>query len=92
VCIANTFAYACASCYYYCIIIVHLCMWNVCQLYSSALNTQLVDSTFPADDFEVVLGSLEVKWQRIGPYLFFVAVMSWLSFFSHENNDFLHNT
>lgn len=34
---------------------------------SSALNTQLVDNTFPEDDFEVVLGSLEVKWQRIGP-------------------------
>lgn len=40
-----------------------------CALCSSALNTQLVDNTFPEDDFEVVLGSLEVKWQRIGPYL-----------------------
>ena len=49
----------------HCEIYVH-CM--IC-MYSSALNTQLVDNTFPEDDFEVVLGSLEVKWQRIGPYL-----------------------
>jgi len=42
------------------------------------LNTQLVDNTFPEDDFEVVLGSLEVKWQRIGPYLLCVAVLSCL--------------
>ena len=53
----------------YCVIFVHF-------VYSSALNTQLVDNTFPEDDFEVVLGSLEVKWQRIGPYL----SLSWTFF------------
>ena len=46
---------------------------NVYVFCSSAVNTQLVDSTFPEEDFEVVLGSLEVKWQRIGPYPFCVA-------------------
>jgi len=52
-------------------------LWNVCALCSSALNTELVDNTFPEDDFEVVLGSLEVKWQRIGPYPLCVVVLNW---------------
>jgi len=51
-------------------------LWNDCLLCSSALNTQLVDNTFPEDDFEVVLGSLEVKWQRIGPYPLCVVILS----------------
>jgi len=50
-------------------------------LYSSALNTQLVDNTFPEDDFEVILGSLEVKWQRIGPYLFVSNFVQFVSMF-----------
>jgi translocon-associated protein subunit beta len=34
---------------------------------SSALDTELVDNSFAAEDFEVLHGSLSVKWQRIGP-------------------------
>jgi len=34
---------------------------------SSALETELVDKSFADTDFEVVHGSLSVKWQRIGP-------------------------
>jgi translocon-associated protein subunit beta len=34
---------------------------------SAALDVSLVDSTFPADDFEVVHGKLDVKWERIAP-------------------------
>jgi len=53
-----------------------------CALCSSALNTQLVDNTFPEDDFEVVLGSLEVKWQRIGPYLLCLCIRCYFTFSS----------
>lgn len=34
---------------------------------SSALDATLVDKSFPAADFELVHGNLEVKWERIGP-------------------------
>jgi len=34
---------------------------------SSALETTLTDKSFPSAEFEVVHGSLEVKWERIGP-------------------------
>jgi translocon-associated protein subunit beta len=34
---------------------------------SSALDTELVDKSFAESDFEVLHGSLSVKWQRIGP-------------------------
>jgi len=34
---------------------------------SSAIDTELVDKSFAAEDFDVVHGSLAVKWQRIGP-------------------------
>jgi len=34
---------------------------------SSALDVELVDKSFAAEDFEVSQGSLSVKWQRIGP-------------------------
>ncbi|CAD5116876.1 DgyrCDS5718 [Dimorphilus gyrociliatus] len=34
---------------------------------SSALKVQLTDNTFPADQFEVVSGSLQVSWARIAP-------------------------
>jgi len=52
-------------------IVIHCEIFAHCAIcvYSSALNTHLVDNTFPEEDFEVVLGSLEVRWQRIGPYL-----------------------
>jgi len=57
-----------------------------CLLCSSAVDTQLVDNTFPEDDFEVVLGSLEVKWQRIGPYPLCVNIYSnCLKTFSSNN-------
>ena len=63
-------------------------LWNMYMLYSSALNTQLVDNTFPEEDFEVVLGSLEVKWQRIGPYPFTL----WLSTRSVTRVIHIHNS
>jgi len=34
---------------------------------SSALDTTLSDKSFPAAEFDVVHGNLEVKWERIGP-------------------------
>jgi translocon-associated protein subunit beta len=34
---------------------------------SSALDTELSDKSFAESDFSVVRGSLNVKWQRIGP-------------------------
>jgi translocon-associated protein subunit beta len=34
---------------------------------SSALDTILVDKSFPASDFDILHGNLEVKWERIGP-------------------------
>jgi len=34
---------------------------------SSAIDTELIDKSFAPEDFDVVHGSLSVKWQRIGP-------------------------
>jgi len=34
---------------------------------SAALDVSLVDDTFPTDDFEVVHGKLNVKWERLAP-------------------------
>jgi len=34
---------------------------------SAALDVSLSDNTFPAEDFEVVHGRLDVKWERIAP-------------------------
>jgi len=34
---------------------------------SAALDVSLVDNTFPAEDFEVLFGQLDVKWERIAP-------------------------
>jgi len=34
---------------------------------SSAIDTELTDRSFAEADFEVLHGSLSVKWQRIGP-------------------------
>lgn len=34
---------------------------------SAALDVSLADNSFPADDFEVLFGLLDVKWERIAP-------------------------
>lgn len=34
---------------------------------SAALGVSLVDNSFPESDFELVQGSLSVRWKRIGP-------------------------
>jgi len=34
---------------------------------SSAIDTELTDKSFTPEEFDVVHGSLSVKWQRIGP-------------------------
>ena len=34
---------------------------------SAALDVSLVDNTFPTEDFEVLHGQLDVKWERIAP-------------------------
>lgn len=34
---------------------------------SAALDVSLVDNTFPKEDFEVLYGQLDVKWERIAP-------------------------
>ena len=37
-------------------------------LYSAALEVELSDDSFPPEDFGIVSGMLNVKWDRIAPY------------------------
>lgn len=39
--------------------------WSLC---SAALEVELSDDSFPAEDFGIVSGMLNVKWDRIAPY------------------------
>ena len=36
--------------------------------FSAALDVKLKEEGFPEQDFEVVKGNLNVKWERIAPY------------------------
>ena len=36
--------------------------------FSAALDVNLKEEGFPEQDFEVVKGNLNVKWERIAPY------------------------
>lgn len=38
------------------------------SIYSAALDVELSDDTFPPEDFGIVSGMLNVKWDRIAPY------------------------
>lgn len=40
---------------------------SVC-LCSAALEVELSDDSFPPEDFGIVSGMLNVKWDRIAPY------------------------
>lgn len=37
---------------------------------SAALEVELSDDSFPPEDFGIVSGMLNVKWERIAPYPF----------------------
>lgn len=37
-------------------------------IFSAALDVNLKEESFPEQDFEVVKGNLNVKWERIAPY------------------------
>lgn len=39
-------------------------------LSSAALEVELSDDSFPPEDFGIVSGMLNVKWDRIAPYPF----------------------
>lgn len=41
-----------------CVVLVH----------SAALEVELSDDSFPPEDFGIVSGMLNVKWDRIAPY------------------------
>lgn len=43
------------------------CHHLVC-LHSAALEVELSDDSFPPEDFGIVSGMLNVKWDRIAPY------------------------
>ena len=49
-----------------CIIVV--CLTSLVYLYSVALEVELSDDSFPPEDFGIVSGMLNVKWDRIAPY------------------------
>ena len=49
------------------LLFVHIFLHHYFYLYSSALNVQLSDSSFPESDFEVVHGNLNVQWSRLAP-------------------------
>lgn len=38
------------------------------SVYSAALEVELSDDSFPPEDFGIVSGMLNVKWDRIAPY------------------------
>lgn len=50
---------------------LHMQFYN-CMLflsvYSAALEVELSDDSFPPEDFGIVSGMLNVKWDRIAPY------------------------
>ncbi|KAJ7416525.1 Translocon-associated protein subunit beta [Willisornis vidua] len=48
---------------------------------SAALDVELSDDSFPPEDFGIVSGMLNVKWDRIAPYLFMFGNFSQGSFF-----------
>lgn len=41
-------------------------------MFSAALDVELSDDSFPPEDFGIVSGMLNVKWDRIAPYLLMV--------------------
>lgn len=43
---------------------------NLLFLFSAALEVELSDDSFPPEDFGIVSGMLNVKWDRIAPYPF----------------------
>lgn len=47
---------------------------------SAAVGVTLKDSGFPENDFEVVRGNLEVRWERIAPYP--LTLIQYLIFFN----------
>lgn len=38
------------------------------RAFSAALEVELSDDSFPPEDFGIVSGMLNVKWERIAPY------------------------
>lgn len=48
----------------YCLTPKNLCIF----FYSVALEVELSDDSFPPEDFGIVSGMLNVKWDRIAPY------------------------
>lgn len=48
------------------VIFTHAC--HLLVVYSAALEVELSDDSFPPEDFGIVSGMLNVKWDRIAPY------------------------
>ncbi|XP_038167160.1 translocon-associated protein subunit beta isoform X2 [Arvicola amphibius] len=46
---------------------------------SAALDVELSDDSFPPEDFGIVSGMLNVKWDRIAPYPLFLATITYLA-------------
>lgn len=44
------------------------CVFSLICLHSAALEVELSDDSFPPEDFGIVSGMLNVKWDRIAPY------------------------
>lgn len=55
---------------------------SVLRVSSAALEVELSDDSFPPEDFGIVSGMLNVKWERIAPYppAFFFDVIRLISF------------
>lgn len=47
------------------------------MLSSAALDVELSDDSFPPEDFGIVSGMLNVKWDRIAPYPLFLGNEGW---------------
>ncbi|XP_058677516.1 translocon-associated protein subunit beta-like [Ammospiza caudacuta] len=45
-------------------------------VFSAALDVELSDDSFPPEDFGIVSGTLNVKWDRLAPYLFIASNVS----------------
>lgn len=56
---ANGMIYNLVNCIEYFVVVV---------LPSAALEVELSDDSFPPEDFGIVSGMLNVKWDRIAPY------------------------
>ena len=57
-----------SSCCHLDLYVVFILFFKKISPFSAALDVNLKEEGFPEQDFQVVKGNLNVKWERIAPY------------------------